>query len=188
MEPFNRELIKKEIYTAVWNTKRAPCVSFLADRRLPVAELDQKSISDFLFNTGKTVKVHSVLWNGDMVGMWGGEERSGVKPEIKLCRLSRNRGGGLGDFVVRNPSNALPEPGRRKQLDGFAEMSHGKMCLKNALNQLCVVVPRWKPAYVCYFSSLHHRRPSQTRKKHLSMLTDLQRQPDTHWDAKWATN
>lgn len=26
---------------------------------------------------------------------WGGEERSGVKPEIKLCRLSRNRVGGF---------------------------------------------------------------------------------------------
>lgn len=61
---------KKEVYTEVCNTKRAPCVVFLADGRLPVPELDQKSISDFLFNTGKTVKVHSVLWNGDMVG-WG---------------------------------------------------------------------------------------------------------------------
>lgn len=71
---------------------------FLADRRPPVPELDQESISHFLFNTGETAKVHSVLWNGDMVG-WDAVGRGGalgVKPEIKLCRLSRNRGGGGG--------------------------------------------------------------------------------------------
>lgn len=128
-------------------------------------------------------------WGGDVVG-WGGALGGEARDQaMQAVEEPGRRGVGvLGDFVVRNPSNALPEPGRRKQLGGFAEMSHGKMCLKDVLNQLCVVVPRWKPAYVCYFSSLHRRRPSQTRKKHLSMLTDLQRQPDTHWDAKWATN
>lgn len=30
-----------------------------------------------------------------------------------------------GGLSVRNPSDTLPEPGRRKQLSGFAEMSHG---------------------------------------------------------------
>lgn len=62
-----------QIFT--WRFEKQSAVS-QADGRLPVPELDQKSISHFLFHTGKTVKVHGVLWNGDMVG-WSGEERLG---------------------------------------------------------------------------------------------------------------
>lgn len=124
-----------------------------ADAGLPVPELDQKSISHFLFSTGKTVKVHSVLWNGDMVG-WGGEGRSapGEARDLTMQAVEeRGEWGFWGNFSMRNPSDALPGPGRRKQVSSFPELSHGPMCLKKALNQLCVLVGN---LFICKISTL----------------------------------
>lgn len=85
---------------------------------------------------------------------WGGVGRSapGEARDLTMQAVEeRWEWGFWGNFSMRNPSDALPEPGRRKQVSSFPELSHGQMCLKNALNQLCVLVGN---LFICKISTL----------------------------------
>lgn len=102
---------------------------------------------------------------------WGGVGRSvGGEAWDQTMQAVEEWGvrGIWGNFSVKNPLDALPEPGRRKQVSSFTELSHGQMCLKMHLTS-CV-----------YFYLLETR---------LFVRFQLSwPPPDTHQDAKTLTD